>query len=134
MEKLEDKTSDIRRIYDHYVGLAEVISHYPRLAPNENGELEELLKIKLKLKSDFFSVEHDKVMKNYTAECTVYGNGTNHVQIKKKLKKGDIIMLFKLDYEHTKHKYHDYIIRDSQLVTPASVSNGESDDTLGNWM
>jgi hypothetical protein len=129
METKNNNPSDIRRIYDHYIGMAEVINHYSRYGKDGN----ETLKVKLKLIDDFFSVKLNKTVKNHVEECTVYGKDSNHIEYKKKLKTGDVIMV-KLDYENTKHQFHDYIIRDSQLITPASVSNGESDDTLGNWM
>jgi exonuclease III len=129
METKNNNPSDIKRVIGHYVGMAEVVTHYSRYGKDGT----ETLKIKLKLHDDFFSYKHNKVVKNHVEECTVYGKDSNHIEYKKQLKTGDLIRV-KLDYENTKHKFHDYIIRGSQVINPAIVNNGESDDTLGNWM
>lgn len=128
MDKIKDPNRNTDEIPNHYIGLATVVRHYPRISDGK-----EVLKLILEFHDDFYSFKDKAIIKNHTDECTVFGNGTNHVEIKKKLKKGDVISV-NLAYLFSKYRFHDYIVRDSQLITPASVSNGESDDTLGNWM
>lgn len=125
-----NNSQDIERILGHYKGKAEVISMFTRTT--RTGE--EVLKMNLKLLDDFYNKKTKTTVRNHIEECTVYGKDSNHIEIKKKLKPGDIIIA-RLDYENTKHKFHDYILRDSSLVTPAIVNEvTDENDTLGNWM
>ena len=115
---------------NHYNGPATVINHFTRITK----EKKEVLKVRLKLHKDFLDISTNKVLKNHTAMCTVYGEGSNYVEYMKRLKKGDLIHV-QLDYEYTKNQYHDYIIRDSTLVNPAFEIDKKTDnETLGNWM
>ena len=112
----------------HYKGLATVINHFSRFDKNGN----EILKINLKFHDEFYSHKLKSKGHNLIEQGTVYGNGTNHVEIKKKYKSGDIIYV-ELDSQFTNNGYQDYIFVKSHLVSNIKDVD-EVDMNAGDWM